>query len=312
MVNLERMIHRIGKDVTQIKRHQGNQGQHAQNERPRAFNFKRSDRQWNIATNNSRVPNLILNNGNNINQVHNVDILIVSIPNWCRIHFITMHNETNCPKFKTALNIFHQEIPNMEIVSVDVPPNHQPNQVMFTEMADIETEFDAEACNIDDEIYTTQQLFTEEEAPPTMSTNEEVYVAQLKWTRHLCSFRRKEKSPMTTSTPPNNLITPPYSTSQVNTPPPIRSTPPIKNVYIHQTKASSSIAPTMFAQSMPSQGKNQGKKTNEEEDSHTSPYDLIAQLKKMNLGASVYDVIQIDKQYEPIQKELSKFIVRLK
>lgn len=127
MTNLERLVQRMSNNITQIKRIQENHGPYAQNDRPRAYGFQRSNRPWNTTANNGDVPNPVVNHASKNNQVHKVHIPIVPISNWCRIHSTTTHNETNCPKFKTALNVFHQEMQNMKIVPVDAPHINQPD-----------------------------------------------------------------------------------------------------------------------------------------------------------------------------------------
>lgn len=111
---------------------------------------------------------------------------------------------------------------------------------MLTKMADAEV--DIETSSSDDEVYTTQQLFTEEEAPPIMPTNEEVHVAQVTPIQPTYNSQKKEISPMTTSTPPNNLFTPSDSTSPLNPPPHVHLVPQFKHVYVRRGEASSSAA----------------------------------------------------------------------
>lgn len=104
---------------------------------PRNFNFQRPTCPWNTAPNNGGIPNPMVNN-NNVNQVNNVDLSVVRLNTWCRIHSTMSHGESDCLEFQVALNIFQQEIQNMEMTPNEEPssPPNNSNPTLVSKMCD--------------------------------------------------------------------------------------------------------------------------------------------------------------------------------
>lgn len=173
------------------------------------IDFQRPNRPWNAAPNNGGIPNPISSN-KNVNQVNNVDLSGVGLNTWCIIHSTASHGESDCPEFKAALNIFQQEIQNMEMTPNNEPSTSQSNSnpTLVTEMFDRNET--PEQLTSDEEVYAIGQMY-----------NDEVYAAQQS-PQGLCTynFQRRDKEPMTTSLPPGNEQLPPDPSSSNNPPPP--------------------------------------------------------------------------------------------
>lgn len=128
-------------------------------DRSRNFNFQRINRTWNAGPNNDGVPNLIVNNSN---QVNNIDLSGIGLSNWCRVHSTTSHGESECPEFNAVMNVFQQEIQSMDMTPNDEPSTSQANSnpVVVTKMS-YKDEAVQEEEMPDDGVYTMRPIFEE-------------------------------------------------------------------------------------------------------------------------------------------------------
>lgn len=272
---------------------QQDRNQNYQGDRPKNFNFQRTNRTWNAGPNNGSVPNPIVNDSNHVN---NVDLSSIGLSNWCRVHSTTSHGESECPEFNAAMKVFQQEIQNMDMTPNNKPSTSQANSnpILVSEMSYKDEDVQGEETS-EDGVYVVGPIF-----------EEEVYTTQQQTPQghNTYNFRpRVNKENATSSRPPNNVQISPDQTSPVNPPPPRVQQPshaPVQHVQ-------PPIQTSCQVQSQQGETQLKGKKVVEERTESVPPSNnIIEDMNKQRVNMTMYDSSDDEIQQKLLLNEIKQ------